>query len=301
MLKFITNRKNIIAILLCAISTGIFAQTARRRGPIIRQIDHILIESGNPKALFSFFTDDLNLPPAWPLAGSKEYISGGVCAGNVNLEFFQYTEGNRRLGKAEARYFGLAFEPYPLSSALGELKASSIPFMPQEPQYSTLPDGSRGVSLTSVTLPSFSNPGFSIFLYEYNPAFLKVGVRRMQLGNRLMLNGGGPLGLRSVREIVISIENAKKGEAAWSRLLGKPYAAGLWHVGAGPAIRIIEGRGAAQIRTIVLEVRSLDRAKQFLRTKRLLSPDGSSLHPAKLQQLGIRLFESPKTDSSATQ
>jgi hypothetical protein len=293
MLQFISNRKAIIAILLCAISVGIFAQTARRRGPIIRQVDHILIESGNPKALFSLFTEDLNLPTAWPMAGSKAYISGGVGAGNVNLEIFQYTDRSGILGKTQARYTGLAFEPYPLSDALTELQTSGIPFSRPEPQYSTLPDGSRGVSLTSLTLPSFSNPGFSIFLYEYSPAFLKVEVRRKQLGNRLTLNDGGPLGFQSVREIVIVAENAKNKQAAWSRLLGKPFSAGAWRVGAGPAIHLVEGQGADRIQSIVLEVKSLDRAKKNLRTKRLLSPDGSSLNPIKVQQLEIKLVESP--------
>ncbi len=299
MLKFLTNRKNIIAVLLCAISVGLFAQTAQRRGPIIRQVDNILIESGNPKALFSFFTEDLNLPTAWPMTSSAAYISGGVSAGNVNLEIFQYTDRSGNLGKARARYSGLAFEPYPLSNALAELKAGGIPFNTPEPQYSSLPDGSRGVSLTRVTLPSFSNAGFSVFLYEFSPAYLRVDVRRKQLGNRLTLNNGGPLGLQSVREIVIATENAKSKQAAWSRLLGKPYSAGVWHIGSGPAIHIVEGPGADRIQAIVLTVQSLDKAKEILKTKRLLPPGGSSLNPVKVQQLRINLVESPKTNKGA--
>jgi hypothetical protein len=297
MLKFFISRKNIIAILLCAVSAGIFAQTARRRGPIIRQVDQILIESGNPKALFSFLTEDLNLPAAWPLAGSKAYISGGVGAGNVNLEIFQYTDGRGSLGKTQARYTGLAFEPYPLSNALTELQTSGIPFAPPEQQHSILPDGSRGVSLTRVTLPSFSNAIFSVFLYEYSPAFLRVDVRRKQLGNRLTLNDGGPLGLQSVREIVLATESAKNKQSAWSLLLGKTYSAGVWHVGAGPAIRLVESEGSDRIQAIVLEVKSLDKAKDFLRTKNLLSSDGSSLNPVKVQQLRINLIESTKTNA----
>lgn len=289
------SRKIIIFVFFCAIFSGLFAQTARRRGPIIRQVDHILIESGNPKALFNFFTEELNLPVAWPLAGSKTYISGGVGAGNVNLEIFQYTGLNTNLAKTQARYSGLAFEPYPLSGALAELKAERIPFNAPEPQYSSLPDGSRGVSLTSVALPSFSNSGFSVFLYEYSLAFLKVEVRRKQLGNRLTLNNGGPLELQSVREIEIATENAKSKQAAWSRLLGKPYSANFWHVGAGPAIRLVEGKGVDRIQAIVLEVKSVDKAKEFLRAKRLLSPDGSSLNPIKVQQLRINVIESSKT------
>jgi hypothetical protein len=32
--------------------------------------------------------------------------------------------------------------------------------------------------------------------HEYSPEFLKVDVRRKQLGNRLLLNGGGLLGIQ---------------------------------------------------------------------------------------------------------
>jgi len=299
-LGFITTHRNMAMILLCAISAGALAQTARRRGPIVRQVDQILIESGNPKALFSFFTDDLKLPIAWPMAAQKGYVSGGVSAGNIILEIFQYTDRNGGFAKAQARYSGLAFEPYPLSNALTELQTSRIPFNPPEPQYSPLPDGSRGVSLTRVTLPSFSNAGFSVFLYEYSPSFLQVEVRRKQLGNRLTLNDGGPLGLQSVREIVIVTGNLKKRLATWNQLLGNPYSPGIWRIGSGPEIRLVEGQGADRIQELILEVKYLDRAKAFLRKKGMLSPGGSSLNPAIVQQLRINLAESPKTDRGAT-
>ncbi|HSW38776.1 MAG TPA: hypothetical protein VLL97_04720, partial [Acidobacteriota bacterium] len=70
------------AALCVGLSLGAPAQEERPRGPVIRQVDHILVESGNPGALFGFFTDTLQLPIAWPLAENHGYVSGGVGAGN---------------------------------------------------------------------------------------------------------------------------------------------------------------------------------------------------------------------------
>jgi hypothetical protein len=289
-----------LAVLILTLSAatmyqGAPAQTAQRRGPIIRQVDHILVESNEPEPLFNFFSDILQLPVAWPLTDNQGFVSGGLGAGNVNLEVFQYAERkNSPAPKVpEARYAGLAFEPYPLSNALSELQIRGIPFSPPEPYISTLPDGSQGILWTTVPLPSFSRPGISIFLYEYSPVFLNVGIRRKQLGNRLALNNGGPLELRSVSEIVIAATNLQKKKAEWRQLLGKQTPSGNWRAGSGPAIRLIQN-SKDRICEIIFRVKSLDRAKAFLKRNELLgsvSSEGASLNPSKVQGLKIRLVD----------
>lgn len=291
------NRHKIllIAILSVGMIQGASAQTARRTGPIIRQVDRILIESGDPKALYDFFTVTLQLPEAWSLAENQGYATGGLGAGNVNLEIFRYAsqKGAPPRKQAGARYAGLALEPYPLSDALREMKASAIEYSPPEPYVSTLPDGSKGIMWTIVPLPTFSKSGLSIFLYEYSSAFLKVDVRRKQLGNRLTLNNGGPLGIQSVREIVIAAANLEKDKIAWRKLLGAPTPAGNWSVGAGPAIRLSQGT-EDRIQRIIIQVRSLPQAKAFLENKQLLGTSSAreiSLTPSKIQGLSISLIE----------
>ena len=116
-----------------------------------------------------------------------------------------------------------------------------------------------------------------------------------QLGNRLTLNGGGPLGIQSVREIVLAVENLKAKREAWGRLLGKPFSGDLWHVGTGPSIHLIEGKGPDRIHSVILEAQSLGKAKQYLKTQKLLAPDGLSLNLSKVQQLRISLVESTHT------
>jgi hypothetical protein len=285
----------IAAIFLAATFMDAQAQTTVRRGPVVRQVDRVLIESGDPAALFSFFTDALQLPVASPLAHQQGFVSGGLWAGNVIFEIYRYG-GQKQSPKrraAEAHYAALAFEPYPLAVALPELQIRGIPNDPPETYQATLPNGSQGVSWTTVALPSFSSSGLSIFLYEYNPAFLKVDVRRKQLGNRLTLNGGGTLGLKSTGEIVLAVTNLERARSEWKRLLGNPNPGGSWSMSAGPAIRLVQG-SANRIQKLVLKVESLDRAQVTLKRLQLTgssSVQGISLNPARIQGLSILLVE----------
>ena len=284
-------------LLLVAVSI-VAAQTSVRKGPIVRQVDRILIESSNPKALFAFFSADLQLPEAWPLAENQGYMSGALGAGNVNIEVYRYIKrGGEPARKPGAAHFaGLALEPYPLAEALRELKVSGIFHDPPQPTFSTLPDGTKSVAWTIVPLPSFSKSGMSIFLYEYSQAFLKVDVRRKQLGNRLTLNNGGPLGIQSVHEVVIAAANFAQEAAAWQKLLGPQTAqtaSGHWSLGTGPSIRVIPGP-QDRIQKIVLQVKSLAQARTSLKNKNQLSSVSTkeiSIHPSAIQDLTITLVE----------
>jgi hypothetical protein len=282
----------VIAILLCIFGNEIRAQ---RTTPVIRQVDHILIESGDPKSLFLFFADVLQLPVAWPVSENQGYITGGVGAGNVNLELFRYTgtKGASTPRNPQAHYSGLAFEPYPLADAIRRLQSVGIPYTPPEPTTSMLPNGKQGIAWTTVGLPSVAKPSMSIFLYEYSPVFLKVDVRRKQLGNRLTLNQGGPLGLLETSEIIITATNLNQDKERWSRLLGKTTESGNWRTFSGPAIRLTAG-DQDRIWEITLKVESLSRARDFLKNNKLLgSASGSrvSVNPSKIQGLRISLTE----------
>jgi hypothetical protein len=285
----------LLIVFACVLCLEASDQKDRSRGPVVRQVDHILVESGDPNALFNFFVDTLQLPIAWPLADNDGFLSGGVGAADVSIEVFRYADKKKRAaGKtAEGRFSGLAFEPFLLSSALRELQIRHIPHGPPDSYTSTLPKGSQGILWTTVALPSLSRPGMSIFLYEYSPAFLKVDVRRKQMGNRLALNKGGPLGFKAIREIVIATTDLKTDAAEWRKMLGKQAPAGNWLPASGPAIRLLQSNRQC-LMEIVLEVESLIRAKGFLQKNGLLgslSSKGIYLNPSKVQGLKIRLTE----------
>lgn len=80
---------------------------------------------------------------------------------------------------------------------------------------------------------------------------------------------GGRLGIEDVREVVIGVPNLIKATGAWVQLL-RPLAPGddgLWHVGAGPAIRL-RAMPRHGIATLVLKVSSLEQAQRALHALR---------------------------------
>ena len=283
----------IIAILSMALAPAASQERTKRKGPVVRQADRILIESGDPGALFNFFAETLKLPVAWPLTEQQAYTSGSVSTGDIVLEMYRY--GHQKEKPATARYTGLSFEPYPLEEALQELRIIGIPYEPPQPQVSILPDRTKGTAYTTVNIPSLSTPLLHVSLVEYSEQFLQVNVRRKQWGNRLLLNGGGPLGIESMHAIVLETVNHKNYETEWIRLLGKPDKKGYLHAVLGPAFHIIPGTKNS-IQRIVLKVKALERAEAFLREQNLLGNKGNGeifLEPSEVQGLHISLVEVP--------
>lgn len=265
--------------------------------PVVRQADHVLIQSSDPAYLFDFLAGTLQLPVAWPVAEYSGFVSGGVGAGNVNIEVLRLADPKSTApgGLAQARFIGLAFEPFRLADCLPELQARGIEHGPPQAYISALPNGSRGTLWTHVVLPQLSKPGLSVFLCEYNPAFLHAEIRRNQLGGQLVLKRGGPLGIKSVREIVIGAKNPKTWSPEWQRLLS-PSAqspAALWQAGSGPAIRLVSD-SSDRIQRIIFRVVSLKAARSFLAENQLLgatSADEVAIMPGKIQGLCIYLSE----------
>jgi hypothetical protein len=265
--------------------------------PVIRQVDHVLIQSSDPKSLFDFLAQTLQLPVAWPVADYSGFVSGGVGAGNVNIEVLRFADqkGPAAGRQAEARFIGLAFEPYRLADCLRELQARGIEHGPPEAYVATLPGGTRGTLWTNVVLPQLSRPGLSVFLCEYNSAFLHAEIRRNQLGGQLVLKQGGPLGIKSVGEIVVGARSPAKDSSDWQRLLS-PSAqspATLWQAGRGPSIRMVAD-ASDRIRRIVFKVESLKAARGFLAENQLLgtvSPGEVAINPRRIQGLSICLAE----------
>jgi len=286
--------RSLIALIAALFCIAEFQTPAQHRTLVVRQLDHLLVNSDDPGSLCALFTGTLQLPAAWPVSENQGYVTGGVSIGNMNLEVFRYPNQRTPARKSrEAYYSGLAFEPYPLDDALRELKLRGIPHDAPQPYLSTLPDGSRGVAWTTVAMPAYSRPRMSVFLYEYSPVFLKVQVRRRQLANRLTLNNGGPLGIRSAAKILIATPKLKKDAEVWAQLLGKQSEPGSWRLGSGPGIRLVQ-RGEDGIQELVLNIESLDRALAFLKKSRLLGPVSAGsvlLNPSQTQGLRIRLWQ----------
>jgi catechol 2,3-dioxygenase-like lactoylglutathione lyase family enzyme len=273
------------------------SQTRSTSQPL-RQIDHVMIRTGDPRALCTFFADTLQLPIAWPLTSPRAGVmTGGVGFGNVNVEAIQFP------GQIEARprLLGFAFEPSSLDESLIELNRRGLTFGERRPLVATGPDGSKRTLWTNVTLPQFSdsdNPAggtMHIFLSEYSPTYVNVDERRARLRAQLVNSGGGPLGVVDVKELIIGAVDVEEARRLWQKLLDPTPSAtsNTWQIGAGPAVRLVPAN-ENRVQALLVRVTSLERAKTFLREKQLLGVHAAgqlTIDPSKIGGLDLRLVE----------
>src|SRR5688500_11649113 len=270
--------------------------SAHRPTTLLRRIDHIMIRTGHPQEVFAFFTDVLQLPIAWPLATREGVTSGGAGFGNVNVEAIQFPDQT----VVETKLVGFAFEPGPLDTVLNELQGRSIRFGAPRPFYSTLQDGTRRKLWTNVTLLELSDadrPGnatMHVFLSEYSPAYVNIEQRRVRLRDQLARSSGGSLGVQAVKEVIIGTTDLPAARKAWERILDQWPASetGVWQVGDGPAIRLVEAREDA-LQELVVSVVSLQHARTVLQARKMIDSEspGVIIRSPQLDGLVIRLVQ----------
>jgi hypothetical protein len=289
-----------VLLLLASLSTyGAESRSApSSTAQSIRQIDHIMIRTGEPRELFAFFADTLQMPVAWPLTSPRAGVTtGGVAFGNVNVEAIQFP------GQTDARprLLGFALEPVALDEALIDLKKRGLAAGEPRPLVATAPDGSKRTLWTNVTLRQFSDTDspadatIHIFLSQYSPTYVNVAERRARLSAQLVNNGGGPLGVVDVKEVIIGAVDLEKARQLWQKLLDPTpsTSANTWPIGAGPAVRLVSA-SENRVQALLIRVTSLERAKAFLREKQLLgaeTPGQVMIDPSKIGGLDLRLLE----------
>ena len=278
-------------------SLGSVGQKKEATSSPVLQVDHIMIKTDDPSKLYELFTETLQLPVAWPLATRKGVTSGGAAFGNVNVEAIQFPE--QKIGRAQLVGFG--FEPTPLAECLAELDRRGIPYGEPRPFVMTEQDGSKKTLFTNVTLQQFSDADrpagatIHIFLSEYSPTYVNVEQRRERLGKELHNKGGGPLGVKALKEIIIGNRDLDAATKLWDNLLRptRKSGPGIWQVGSGPAIRLVKA-SENKLQALVISVVSLPRAMEFLREKGMLGSVGKKearIDPTQTQGIDIRLVE----------
>ena len=281
------------------LALGSFDLDAQRSTAPVRRIDHIMIRADDPANVYAFFTDVLELPVAWPMMSPRAGVAtGGVGFGNVNVEAIR-VPGQKSQAR-RAQLLGFAFEPSPLAECLAELDRRGIRYGEPRPLISSGPDGSKNTLWTNVTLRQFSDgeaadATMHVFLSEYSPKYVNVEQRRERLRRQLAENGGGPLGVKAMKEVIVGVTDLEAARGLWQTLLDPtPLSApSTWQVGDGPAIRLLEA-GENTTHGLVISVASLPKARAFLRGRDLLgidSPQEATIDPSKIEGLNIRLVE----------
>jgi hypothetical protein len=263
----------------------------------VKRVDHIMVRTDQPAEIYAFFTEVLQLPTAWPLATRGQVVSGGAGFGNVNVEAIQFPGQP----SSPSHLVGFGFEPIPLPECLRELTRRGIRYGDPRPVVSTTQTGSKKTLFTNVTLQELSDADrpitatMHIFLSEYTLDYVDVEQRRARLSRAVQQSGGGPLGINGVQEILIGAKDWEKATSIWQRLLDpiRPSAPGLWNVGDGPSLRVVES-GDDRVQALIVSVHSLTRAKEFLGERGLLGlamNDAVAMDSSKLWGLDIRLIE----------
>jgi len=290
--------RSFLAAVILIVVAG-FDSAAQRTAPPIRRIDHIMIRTDDPGRLYAFFTETLRLPVAWPMMSPREGVAtGGIGFGNVNVEAIRFPRPNSQPSRAQLLGFG--FEPSSLAECLAELDRRGITYGERRPVIAAGRDGSKNTLWTNVTLRQFSDgeaadATMHVFLSEYSPAYVNVEQRRERLRSQLGENGGGPLGVEAVKEVVVGVTDLAVARDLWRKLLAPTpmSASSTWQVGDGPAIRLLPA-GENTTRGLVIIVASLPKARAFLRERHLLGIDSqqeATIVPSKIEGLNIRLVE----------
>lgn len=249
------------------LSSSFFAQT--KDGPdrpterLIRQVDHVILASDNAEGLYRLFSERLQIPVAWPYRSYGTFSSGGVILGTIALELLFAQHAPYGLTR-------MALEPDSLSTVLPALDVRHVPHLEPAPYKQKDPSGVEHVAWTIVDMPTIA-PANTIFLCKYNA---DVEERRRRTIEELRKTGGGPLGIESPMEVVLGVRDLAAAEGQWANLLAPLRPSdGTWPLGSGPAIRLVANQ-EDQLAILRIKVRSLERARGFLKREQLLGLNG---------------------------
>jgi hypothetical protein len=131
-----------------------------------------------------------------------------------------------------------------------------------------------------------------VFFCQYN---FDVEGGRSRLSAELKRASGGPLGIESATELVIGVRDLAAAKRDWSSLLGPARIGGepLWQIGPGPAIRLVAAKEDHLV-LLRVKVKSLERARAFLKGQNVLGIDGEheiSLDPTQIAGADIRFVQ----------
>jgi hypothetical protein len=242
---------------------------AAQRKPLLTKVEHFYLVSDDAERLFQFFKDEFQLAEVWPFRRYGGFASGGLSLGNVVMEFV--TEKAVDGAAAQAEFKGIAFEPAGDAEAvIAELQRRRIAHGEPSP-YTFTQDGQQRVGWVTISLPGVSTASAEVFICDYKQRE-RVAAGRRSASSELAESGGGPLGVTSLREIVLGVKSVKKAAREWGKLIGPAArkATAVFAFGSGPRIRLVRAE-VEGIQHVVVGVKSAARAKQYLTDRKMIA------------------------------
>ena len=268
------------------------APAAEPAAPVATKVEHFFATSAHAEELFHFFRDTLELPQVWPYQTFGGFASGGITLGNVVFELVKFAPAEGDVLATE--FAGIALEPVGTTDALLlELKQRGIPHAP--PDSTTFrTDSGFEVGWVNTVVPGILPEGIMFFFCDYL-ARDQVTEGRRSASEALAAKGGGPLGVLAVHEIVVTTGGSNKAFEVLRSVAGPPARdhANVFPFASGPALRL-QDAGARAVEEVIVQVQSLDRARQFLGRRGMLGASTAAsvtIAPAAIKGLQIRLVE----------
>jgi hypothetical protein len=245
-----------------------------------------MMSSDEPEQLFRLFSEKLGLPLAWAFQSYGTFASGGVSLGNVNIELIH-------LGGRGSGIIGFAMEPGSVSELITGLDARGLKHGSPRPFSQKDSSGNDRLLWTNVDLTNLSPaPASVVFFCKYTT---DVNASRTMHQRELQNRGGGPLGIESATELVMGVRDIAAARRDWRLLLGSAMTGqqDVWPAGSGPAIRLVAAQ-EDHIELLRIRIKSLERARAFLKTESLLGDDTGheiALKRSQVAGIDIRLVQ----------
>ena len=270
-------------------------RVSRQKQPLLNGVDHFFAYSTEPEPLFKFFRDTLGLPQVWDFKSYGDFASGGVWMGNVQFEVVTWKPPPGV--KPPTEFKGIAFEPSGYTDSLiEELDRRVIRHDKPETTHVKDKEGREVVGWinTGIDGPEGIPPAnVSIFVYDSTSKEHKAAQNERIIA-ALQKTQGGPLGVVAVKELVVGVVDLKTAKTKWQKLLDRPAqrSATLYRFRNGPDVRLFAAPTDG-FKRIVLQVRSLRKAREFLAQRNLLKKSGNKLYidPVAIGGLEIILEE----------
>jgi hypothetical protein len=265
--------------------------SASQRGPLLTTVEHFYLVADDAERLYKFFRDELRLPVVWPFNTFGDFASGGLSLGNTVVEFV--TDKGARATAVATEFKGIAFEPAGDADAdAAELKRRGVRHGDLQP-FTFTQGGQKHVGWVTIALEGIPPTAAHIFICDYKDRE-RVAEGRRRARTELATQGGGPLGVISLKEIVVGVRSVSEASVAWGKLMSPPgpTTEPVFAFGTGPKVRLVKA-DVEGIQGIVVGIRSEAQARKFLTERNFLADDGGRLRidPAAIGGLHISLVE----------
>lgn len=282
------------AFAIAAVVAMLGGQSSTPQAPIVRGIDHFFATSSDPEPLYKVFRDTLGLPEVYPFRVYEGFTSGVVSMGNVLFEVVTWSVPAGEVLPTEFK--GIAFEPSErLPVTLERLTERELAHEKPEEVMMTNAAGKRALAYVNIGIngPGGLPPASVAIFINDNLGSPRASASREDGARELERRGGGPLGIVSVRELVIGVEDPAAAVARWRLVAGTGGTRdGVVTFAAGPDARFVRASTPGIVEMVVV-VRSLAEASRFLESRGSLRRDTSGVFvdPAMVGGLRIRLVE----------